>query len=129
MGNKTWQRLVAVFVLIAGFIGCTPKNNGNVCDRETADSIHIGDRAFAMDSDSIVQLCNVRWKVNSFRDGNVCLFTSTLVDSPEMKSVVQLIDSICGKHDEVENLHFCWNELKLRRCRSERNGGTMIILY
>ena len=126
--NKMWQCLVFTFVFIVSFIGCMPKNQGEVRGKETADSIHIGKCAFAMDSDSIVQLRNVQWRVDDARDGVFILLTSTPIDSPEIMSVVQLIDSICGKHDEVEYKHFVWDGLKLRRLYSERVVGSIMII-
>ena len=125
--NKTWTYLVVLSLYIVTFLGCTPKNRGDVCDKEITDSIHIGNRAFAMSRDSIVQICDVRWRVNGHVGEPTFLVTTVQPDAPEMASVIQLIDSICGEHDEPEPLLFCWGmgDLRLRRVHTEE-GGTLI---
>ena len=128
MRRKQMWLCLATVLGAAAFMGCTPKNRGDVCDRETSDSIKIGGHAFAMDSDSIVQIGDVRWRLNQYK-GMQFLLTSVSIDSPKMKSVIQLIDSIYGEHETEDDLEFYWNGLKLRNLHSERECGTVMSIY
>lgn len=129
--KQMWLCLATLLGAVA-FMGCIPKNRGDVCDRETSDSFKIGDHAFAMDSDSIVQIGSVRWRVNDHHFA-LCLLTSVQTNSPEMDSAIQCLDSIYGEHDgerdEIYGSHLYWkNGLKLRPFHSEF-GGTLLMIY
>ena len=52
-------------------------------------------------SDSIIQIGNVRWRINLMSD-NIVLMTSVQPDDPRMKQVVKYLNSIYGKPHEDE---------------------------
>ena len=93
-------------------------------------------------SDSILQIGDVRWRVN-FDLPNIILCTSVQPDDPKMIQVVKYIDSIYGKpyYDEEDGFSCKWSSsddsldifkpnstlVHLRRIHSKK-GGTLIIL-
>ena len=92
-------------------------------------------------SDSIVQIGDVRWRVN-LMPNSIALMTSVQPDDPKMKQVVKYLNSIYGKpYDEYEDgFSVKWSSSKdstnlfrpgstlvhLRRVHSEE-GGTFLI--
>lgn len=91
-------------------------------------------------SDSVIQIENVRWRVNLMSD-NIVLMTSIQPDNPKMKQVVKYLNSIYGKpyEDEEDGYDIKWSSsdnpsdifrpgstlVHLRRVRSE-GGGTFL---
>lgn len=93
--------------------------------------------------DSIVQIGNVRWRVN-MKKSEVVLFTSVEPDAPQMKQVIQYLNGIFGNpyENEEDGFDIKWSSSKdslnifglnctlvhLRRAQSEK-GGTMLIFH
>ena len=91
-------------------------------------------------SDSIIQILNVRWRVN-LKPNNFVLMTSVQPDNPKMKQVVKYLNSIYGKpyEDEEDGYDIKWSSsddplnifrpgstlVHLRRVHSEE-GGTFL---
>ena len=91
-------------------------------------------------SDSIIQIGNVRWRINLMSD-NIVLMTSVQLDEPKMKQVVKYLTVIYGKpyEDEEDGYDIKWSSsdnpsdifrpgstlVHLRRVRSE-DGGTFL---
>ena len=91
-------------------------------------------------SDSIIQILNVRWRVN-LKPNNIVLMTSVQPDNPKMKQVVKYLNSIYGKpyEDEEDGYDIKWSSsddplnifrpgstlVHLRRIHSEE-GGTFL---
>ena len=61
-------------------------------------------------SDSIIQIGNVRWRVN-LKPNNIVLMTSVQPDNPKMKQVVKYLNSIYGKpyEDEEDGYDIKWS--------------------
>ena len=92
-------------------------------------------------SDKIIQIVNVRWRVN-LMSGGIVLMTSVQPDDPKMKQVVKYLTGIYGKpyEDEEDGYDIKWSSsddsldefcpdctlVHLRRVRSEE-GGTCLI--
>ena len=93
-------------------------------------------------SDNIIQIVDVRWRVN-LMSGGIVLMTSVQPNNPKMKHVVKYLTGIYGKpyEDEEEGYDIKWSSsddlldifrpgctlVHLRRIRSEE-GGTIISL-
>ena len=93
--------------------------------------------------DSIIQIGNVRWRVN-MKKSEVVLFTSVVPDAPQMKQVIQYLNDIFGKpyENEEDGFDIKWSSstkpngilggnstlVYLRRVHSEK-GGTMLIFH
>jgi hypothetical protein len=91
-------------------------------------------------SDSIIQIGNVRWRVN-LKSDNIVLMTSVQPDDPKMKQVVKYITGIYGKpyENEEDGYDIKWSSpdntsdtfrphstfVHLRRVHSEE-GGTFL---
>jgi len=91
-------------------------------------------------SDSIIQILNVRWRVN-LKPNNIVLMTSVQPDNPKMKQVVKYLNSIYGKpyEDEEDGYDIKWSSsddplnifrhgstlVHLRRVHS-KEGGTFL---
>lgn len=90
-------------------------------------------------SDSILQIGDVRWRVN-LHDRNLTLFTSVEPDDSQMLPVINYVNSIYGYPYEEEEYHYLWSSsnnpknfyapgrytlVRLRRVRSEE-GGTFL---
>lgn len=90
-------------------------------------------------SDSIIQIGNVRWRINLMSD-NIVLMTSVQLDEPKMKQVVKYLTVIYGKpYEEEDGYDIKWSSsdnpsdifrpgstlVHLRRVRSEE-GGTIL---
>ena len=91
-------------------------------------------------SDSIIQIGDVRWRINLMSDG-IVLLTSVQPDDPKMKQVVKYLTGIYGKpyEDEEDGYDIKWSSsdnpsdifrpgntlVHLRRIRSEE-GGTFL---
>ncbi len=91
-------------------------------------------------SDSIVQIGDVRWRVNLMPDG-IALLTSVQPDDPKMKQVVKYLNSLYGKpyQDDEDGYSIKWSSsddsldifrpgstlVHLRRVHSEE-GGTFL---
>ena len=92
-------------------------------------------------SDSIIQIGDVRWRINLMSDG-IVLLTSVQPDDPKMKQVVKYLTGIYGKpyEDEEDGYDIKWSSsddsldifkpdctlVHLRRIHSEE-GGTCLI--
>ena len=92
-------------------------------------------------SDTIIQIVNVRWRVNLMSD-NIVLMTSVQPDDPKMKQVVEYMNGIYGKpyDDEEDGYSIKWSSsddsldvfrpgstlIHLRRVHTEE-GGTFLI--
>lgn len=92
-------------------------------------------------SDKIIQIVNVRWRVN-LMSGGIVLMTSIQPDDPKMKQVVKYLTGIYGKpyEDEEDGYDIKWSSsddsldifrpdctlVHLRRIHSEE-GGTCLI--
>ena len=93
-------------------------------------------------SDNIIQIVDVRWRVN-LMSGGIVLMTSVQPNNPKMKHVVKYLTGIYGKpyEDEEDGYDIKWSSsddlldifrpgctlVHLRRIRSEE-GGTIISL-
>ena len=153
------MRKFRLLLLALGMISCTAnKNDVNVVEQDTLFSflgkpIVINDKIYeqisvvaAQDkrvsySDSIIQIVNVRWRVN-LMSGAIVLMTSVQPDDPKMKQVVKYLNSIYGKpyENEEDGYDIKWSSsddpldifrpgctlVHLRRVRSEE-GGTCLI--
>ncbi len=92
--------------------------------------------------DSIIQIGEVRWRINiQSPKTNIVLYTSIEPDMPQMKKVVDYLNSIYGKpyEEEIDGSDIKWSSSKdpnnifngkctlvhLRRVRSEE-GGTFL---
>ena len=91
-------------------------------------------------SDSIIQIGNVRWRINLMSD-NIVLMTSVQPDDPKMKQVLKYLTGIYGKpyENEEDGYDIKWSSsddpsdifrpgctlIHLRRVRSEK-GGTYL---
>ena len=91
-------------------------------------------------SDSIIQIGNVRWRINLMSD-NIVLMTSVQPNDPKMKQVVKYLTDIYGKpyEDEEDGYDIKWSSsddpldsfkpgstlVHLRRVYSEE-GGTIL---
>ena len=80
-------------------------------------------------SDSILQIGDVRWRVN-IHEQYITLFTSTEPNAPQMLSVVNYLKSIYGEPDEAyeDEGDYRWTQVRLRRVRSE-GGGSFLLFY
>lgn len=90
-------------------------------------------------ADSIVQIGDVKWRVNKSESGDV-LFTSMDFDAPEMQEVIDSLNSLYGEPYEVEDGDIKWSSstdpnnpldgnstlVHLRRVHSDE-GGTLLI--
>jgi len=89
-------------------------------------------------SDSILQISDVRWRVNIMPNG-IALMTSVQPDDPKMKQVVHYLTGIYGKpyDDEEDGFNIKWTTsddihkadsafVHLRRVHSEE-GGTFLL--
>lgn len=83
--------------------------------------------------DSIIQIGDVRWRINLMSDG-IALMTSVQPDDSRMKQVVKYLNSIYGNpYDEVDAFSMKWSSsdyqesrlVHLRRVNSEE-GGTLL---
>ena len=92
-------------------------------------------------SDSIIQIGDVRWRVNLMPDA-IALMTSVQPDDPKMKYVVRYMNSIYGKpyQDDDDGFSIKWSSsgdslnifsgslVHLRRVHTEE-GGTFLFFY
>ena len=92
-------------------------------------------------SDSIIQICDVKWRINLSLP-SIVLFTSVNPDEPQMKQVVNYLNGIYGKpyDDEEDGFDIKWSSspdpddifngvstlVHLRRVHSEE-GGTFLM--
>ena len=80
------------------------------------------------ENDSILQIGNVRWRLNLYNH-DIVLLTSVNPDAPQMLPVIQYINSIYGKpYDEYED-DYRWSSvntlIRLRRVRSDMGGSVL----
>lgn len=89
-------------------------------------------------SDSIIQIGDVRWRINLMSDG-IVLLTSVQPDDPKMKQVVKYLIGIYGKPYEEDGYDIKWSSsddpvdifrpgstlVRLRRVHSDE-GGTFL---
>lgn len=156
--NIIMKKLI-LLVLALCMMSCTAnKNDVNVVEQDTLFSflgkpIVINDKIYDQISaianqdkklsysDSIIQIVNVRWRVN-LMSGAIVLLTSVQPDDPQMKLVDKYLNSIYGKsyEDEEDGYDIKWSSsndpndifklgstlVHLRRIRSEE-GGTCLI--
>lgn len=78
-------------------------------------------------SDSILQIGDVRWRVN-IHEQYITLFTSTEPNASQMLSVVNYLKSIYGEPDETyeDEGDYRWTQVRLRRVRSEGIGSFLL---
>lgn len=92
-------------------------------------------------SDSIIQICGIKWRINLALP-SIVLFTSVKLDEPQMKQVVNYLNGIYGKpyDDEEDGFNIKWSSspdpddifngagtlVHLRRVHSEE-GGTFLM--
>ena len=122
---------------IFSFLVKTIVTNDKIYDQISA--IASQDRMLSF-SDSIIQIEDVRWRVN-LKSDNIVLMTSVQPDDPKMKQVVKYLTGIYGKpyEDEEDGYDIKWSSsdnpsdifrpgstlVHLRRVRSEE-GGTFL---
>ena len=122
---------------IQSFLGKPIIINDSICEQISA--IASQDEMLSY-NDSILQIGNVRWRVNLDLP-NIVLFTSVLPDDPKMKQVVKYLNRIYGKpyQDDEDGYSIKWSSsddsldifrsgstlLHLRRVHSEE-GGTFL---
>ena len=123
---------------IVSFLGKPIVINDSVCEQISAIADH--DKMLSY-SDSIIQIGDVRWRVNLHLP-TIVLFTSVQPDDPKMKQVVKYLNRIYGKpyDDEEDGFNIKWSSsddsldkfrpcstiILLRRVYSEE-GGTFLI--
>ena len=123
---------------IFSFLGKPIVINDKICEQISA--IAAQDKKLSY-SDSIIQIVNIRWRVN-LMSGGIVLMTSVQPDDPKMKQVVKYLTGIYGKpyEDEEDGYDIKWSSsddsldefspdctlVHLRRIRSE-GGGTCLI--
>ena len=123
---------------IQSFLGKPIIINDSICEQISA--IASQDEMLSY-NDSILQIGNVRWRVNLDLP-NIVLFTSVQPDDPKMKQVVKYLNRIYGKpyQDDEDGYSIKWSSsddsldifrsgstlLHLRRVHSEE-GGTFLI--
>ena len=122
---------------IQSFLGKPIIINDSIC--EQISTIASQDEMLSY-NDSILQIGNVRWRVNLDLP-NIVLFTSVQPDDPKMKQVVKYLNRIYGKpyQDDEDGYSIKWSSsddsldifrsgstlLHLRRVHSEE-GGTFL---
>ena len=122
---------------IQSFLGKPIIINDSICEQISA--IASQDEMLSY-NDSILQIGNVRWRVNLDLP-NIVLFTSVQPDDPKMKQVVKYLNRIYGKpyQDDEDGYSIKWSSsddsldifrsgstlLHLRRVHSEE-GGTFL---
>ena len=122
---------------ISSFLGKPIVINDKIYDQLSA--IAAQDKMLSY-SDSIIQIGDVRWRINLMSD-NIVLMTSVQSDDPKMKQVVKYLTGIYGKpyEDEEDGYDIKWSSsdnpsdifrpgntlVHLRRIRSEE-GGTFL---
>lgn len=122
---------------ISSFFGKPIVINDRIYEQISAIAAH--DKMLSY-SDSIIQIGNVRWRVN-LKSDNIVLMTSVQPDDPKMKQVVKYLTDIYGKpyEDEEDGYDIKWSSsdnpsdifrpgsslVHLRRVRSEE-GGTIL---
>lgn len=122
---------------IFSFLVKTIVTNDKIYDQISA--IASQDRMLSF-SDSIIQIEDVRWRVN-LKSDNIVLMTSVQPDDPKMKQVVKYLTGIYGKpyEDEEDGYDIKWSSsddpsdifksgstlVHLCRVRSEE-GGTVL---
>ncbi len=138
LGNRKNNDVVAQDTL-SSFLGKSIVINDKICEQISA--IAAQDKKLSY-SDSIIQILNVRWRVN-LMSGGIVLMTSVQPDDPMMKQVVKYLTGIYGKpyENEEDGYDIKWSSsddplnifrpgctlVHLRRIRSEE-GGTCLIL-
>ena len=122
---------------ISSFLGKPIVINDKIC--EQISTIAAQDKKLSY-SDSIIQIVNVRWRVN-LMSGGIVLMTSVQPDDLKMKQVVKYLNCIYGKpyEDEEDGYDIKWSSsdnplnifrpgstlVHLRRVHSEE-GGTLL---
>ena len=120
---------------ISLFMGKPIVINDKIYDQISAISNH--DKMLSY-SDSIIQIGDVRWRINLMSDG-IVLLTSVQPDDPKMKQVVKYLTGIYGKPYEEDDYDIKWSSsdnpsdifrpgstlIHLRRVHSEE-GGTIL---
>ncbi len=128
---------VVVQDTVSSFLGKPIVINDKIYDQISA--IATQDKMLSY-SDSIIQIGNVRWRVN-LKSDNIVLMTSVQPDDPKMKQVVKYITGIYGKpyENEEDGYDIKWSSpdntsdtfrphstfVHLRRVHSEE-GGTFL---
>lgn len=123
---------------IQSFLGKPIRINNSICEQISA--IATQDEMLSY-GDSILQIGDVRWRVNLDLP-NIVLFTSVQPDDPKMKQVVKYLNSIYGNpyQDDEDGYSIKWSSsddsldiyrpgstlVHLRRVHSEE-GGTFLI--
>lgn len=123
---------------ISSFLGKPIVINDSICEQISA--IATQDKMLSY-SDSIIQIGNVRWRVN-LMSGDIVLMTSVQPDNPKMKQVIKYLTGIYGKpyEDEEDGYGIKWSSsddplnifrtgctlVHLRRVRSEEGGTSLI---
>ena len=123
---------------ISSFLGKPIVINDKIYDQISAIANH--DKMLSY-SDSIIQIVDVRWRVN-LMSGAIVLMTSVQPDDPKMKQVVKYLNSIYGKpyQDDEDGYNIKWSSsddsldefrpdctsVHLRRVRSEEGGTSLI---
>ena len=155
------MRKFLLLLLAICMISCTAnKSDVNVVEQDTLFSflgkpIVINDKIYdqlsaiaAQDkmlsySDSIIQIGDVRWRVN-LMSGGIVLMTSVQPDDPKMKQVVKYLNRIYGKpyqddEDEEDGYYIKWSSsddpvdifrpgstlVRLRRVHSDEGGTSL----
>ena len=137
LSNRKINNVVAQDT-ISSFWGKPIVINDKICEQISA--IAAQDKKLSY-SDSIIQIVNVRWRVN-IKSNNIVLMTSVQPDDPKMKQVVKYLTGIYGKpyEDEEDGYDIKWSSsddplnifrpgctlVHLRRILSEE-GGTCLI--
>ena len=122
---------------IQSFLGKPVVLNDSVCEQISVIAAH--DKMLSY-KDSILQIGDVRWRVN-LRLPSIALLTSVQPDDPKMKQVVKYLNGIYGKpyEDEEDGYDIKWSSsddsldlfrpgstlVHLRRVHSEE-GGTFL---
>ena len=126
---------------LSSFLGKPIVINDKICEQISA--IAVQDKKLSY-SDSIIQIVNVRWRVN-LMSGGIVLMTSVQADDPKMKQVVKYLTGIYGKpyEDEKDGYDIKWSSsdnpsdifrpdctlVHLRRIRSEEGGTCLIVQW
>ena len=120
---------------ISSFLGKPIEINDKIYEQISA--IAAQDKMLSY-SDSIIQIGDVRWRINLMSDG-IVLLTSVQPDDPKMKQVVKYLIGIYGKPYEEDGYDIKWSSsddpvdifrpgstlVRLRRVHSDE-GGTFL---
>ena len=135
MSHRAWHSVMQD--TISSFLGKPIVINDKIYEHISAIAAH--DKMLSY-SDSIIQIGDVRWRVNLMPD-NIVFITSVQPDDPKMKQVVKYLTGIYGKpYEDEDGYDIKWSSsdnpsdifrpgstLVHLRCVRSEEGGTSLI--